>query len=190
MVTSVGLYLVFLGLVGVERIFELRLSKRNLARALAAGGRELGAGHFSVMAALHTLFLFSCAAEVIYFGRVFEPAIGFSALFVALAAQGLRYWAISTLGDRWNVRVVVAPGLPPVTGGPYKFLRHPNYVAVALEMIALPLIHSAWLTAILFSLANFAILAVRIRVEEQALGEEYARAFSSTPRFLPRRGRS
>jgi methyltransferase len=188
MVSSVWAYLAFLGALGLERLFELRLSKRNAAWVLAQGGREHGAGHFRVMALMHTAFLFACAAEVVLLRRPFVPAIGLPALVVALAAQGLRYWAISTLGKRWNVRIIVLPDAEPVTGGPYRYLRHPNYVAVVLELAAVPLIHGAWLTAVLFSLANAAVLFVRIRAEEEALGSRYARAFADKPRFLPSPG--
>jgi methyltransferase len=92
-------------------------------------------------------------------------------LLGVIAAQALRYWCIATLGPRWNVRVIVVPGMALATDGPYRFLRHPNYLAVVTEMIALPLVHTAWLTAIVFSLLNAAMLAVRIRVEEAALQE-------------------
>jgi methyltransferase len=90
-------------------------------------------------------------------------------LALVLAAQVLRWWCIGTLGNQWNTRVIVVPGLPLVTTGPYRRLRHPNYVAVAVEVFALPMVHTAWLTAVVFSLANLALMAVRIPVEERAL---------------------
>jgi methyltransferase len=110
-------------------------------------------------------------------------------LALALAAQVLRYWAIRTLGPRWNVRVIVVPGAPVVTGGPYRFLRHPNYVAVVVEGFAIPLIHGAWGTALVFSAANALLLVVRIRCEERALAAhcDYAARFGAAPRFVPRR---
>lgn len=185
MVTSVHLYLGFLALLGAERLFELALSKRNAARALAQGAIEVGQRHFRVMSVLHSLFLVSCAAEVYLLDRPFPGVWGFVALAFAVLAQALRYWAISTLGDRWNVRVIVMPGAGPVTGGPYRFVRHPNYVAVILELLVVPLIHGAWLTALTFSVANAALLYVRIRTEERALGETYAHAFEQHPRFIP-----
>jgi methyltransferase len=103
-----------------------------------------------------------------------------------LFAQGLRYWAVATLGDRWNVRVIVWPDSAPVTHGPYRWIRHPNYVAVIAEMALVPLIHGAYWTALAFSAGNAALLWVRIRVEEQALGESYSHAFGQRPRFIPR----
>ena len=100
-------------------------------------------------------------------------------------AQALRYWAIASLGEYWNTRIIVVPGLPPVTRGPYRFLRHPNYVAVVLELAAVPLIHGAWVTALVFSLGNALLLWVRIRAEETALGSAYAQTFADKPRFIP-----
>lgn len=165
-------YLAFLALLALERLFELWLSRRNARLSFARGAVELGRGHFPAMALLHTLFLFSCAAEVLFLHRAFPGAFGWAALGVALAAQGLRYWAIATLGSRWNVRVLVVPGEELVTGGPYRLLRHPNYLAVIAELLFVPLIHGAWLTALVFSFLNAALLRVRIQVEEQALGVE------------------
>ena len=185
MVSSSTGYLVFLGLLGAERLVELVLSRRNAARALARGGFETGQGHYRVMVVLHSLFLVACAAEVLGLGRPFPGAAGYVALGVALGAQALRYWAIASLGERWNTRIIVVPGVEPVTRGPYRFLRHPNYVAVVLELAAVPLIHGAWVTAVVFTLGNALLLRVRIRAEEAALGEAYARAFADRPRFLP-----
>lgn len=180
-------YLAFLALIGAERLAELALSRRNAARAFARGAIEVGQAHFRAMAAVHTLFLLSCAAEVLVLRRPFPGALGWAAAWGALAAQALRWWAIATLGDRWNVRVIVVPGDAPVTGGPYRYVRHPNYAAVALEMICVPLAHGAWATALVFSAANAALLAVRIPAEERALGAAWAERFAARPRFVPGR---
>ena len=190
MVISEALYLGFLGLLAAERIGELVISRRNAAWAFARGGVEAGRGHYPVMAAFHTLFLGACAGEVLLLGRSFPGALGWGALGAALAAQGLRYWAVQALGARWNTRVIVVPGLAPVTGGPYRLLRHPNYVAVAVEMAAVPLIHGAWWTAVVFSAGNALLLWVRVRAEENALGPGWEAAFAGRPRFVPevRRG--
>jgi methyltransferase len=187
---SVKLYLAFLGLVAIERVAELALSRRNAARAFARGAVEVGQRHFRVMSIFHTAFLIACAAEVLAFSRPFPVALGLVCLGGVIAAQALRYWAIAALGDRWNVRVIVVPGDAPVTRGPYRFLRHPNYLAVVLEMAFLPLIHGAYSTAILFSIGNAALLWVRIRAEELALGEAYAKAFEGRSRLIPGLGRS
>jgi methyltransferase len=178
--------LVFLSLLAGERLVELALARRNARAALQRGAFEVGRAHFRVMSAFHALFLVSCAAEAVLLHRPFPGALGFVALSGALAAQGLRYWTIAALGMRWNVRILVIPGLPPVTSGPFRFVRHPNYVAVILEMLCVPLIHGCWLTALVFSVGNAGLLWVRIRAEESALGSSYALAFAGKPRFLPR----
>jgi methyltransferase len=185
MVTSVQLYLGLLLAVALERGVELVLSARNARLARARGGVETGQGHYPVMAVFHGVFLLACALEVVLLHRPFPGAVGWVALAVVLAAQSLRYWAIATLGWRWNTRIVVVPGAAPVTGGPYRFVRHPNYVAVIAEMVALPLVHGAWLTALVFSLGNVWLLRVRIRAEEHALGAPWEQAFAGRPRFVP-----
>jgi methyltransferase len=163
-------YLLFLALTAIERMFELALSRKNAAWAFERGGIEAGREHFPVMKLLHTGFFAACALEVLLLDRPFLPALGFPMLGLALGAQALRYWAILSLGKRWNVRVITIPGMPLSTAGPYRYLRHPNYVAVVLEGIAIPLIHTAFLTAIGFSLLNGFLLQTRIRCEERALG--------------------
>jgi methyltransferase len=119
-------------------------------------------------------------AEVWAAGRPFVPALGWPMLAVVAAAQGLRWWCVATLGPRWNTRVIVVPGLPLVARGPYRWLRHPNYWAVTAEGLALPLVHGAWITAVVFTLLDAALLTVRIRCEEAALRSAAA----------PRRGRA
>jgi methyltransferase len=155
--------------VGLERLAELAVSKRHAAWAFAHGGQEFGRGHFPAMVALHTALLVGALAEVWMLERPFLPSLGWAALAVVLASQSLRWWCIATLGSQWNTRVIVVPGLPLVSRGPYRLLRHPNYVAVVLEGAALPLVHSAWITAALFTVLNAALLARRIQVEERAL---------------------
>jgi methyltransferase len=183
----VALYFVLIGLLALERLVELHLSRRHVAWALARGGKEFGHKHFTFMKVLHTAFLFSCAAEVFFLNRPFIPRLGFPMLGLALAAQALRYWAIFTLGPYWNVRVVVVPGATPVTEGPYRYLRHPNYLAVIVEGVAVPLIHTAWMTAVGFSLLNAVLLWTRIRCEEKALALHcsYDRHFGNRARFIP-----
>src|SRR3954464_3495293 len=117
------------------------------------------------MTIFHTAFLISCVAEPVLLNRDFPGVAGLVALIFALLAQSLRYWAISTLGERWNTRVIVMPGSQPITSGPYRFIKHPNYVAVVMELIAVPLVHGGWITALVFSIGNAALLVVRIREE-------------------------
>jgi methyltransferase len=186
MVSSQAIYFGFLGLLACERILELALSRRNARLAFSRGAVEAGHQHFRAMAIFHTLFLLSCVAEVLVFRRRFPGLLGIAAYLGAIGAQGLRYWTIFTLKERWNVRVIVFPNVMPVTSGPFRFMRHPNYLAVVVEMFCVPLAHGCWLTALVFSFANAALLAIRIRVEESALGAKYAAVFADRPRFLPR----
>jgi methyltransferase len=121
------------------------------------------------MVVLHTGFLLGCLAEVFLLDRPFLPALGWSMLAIVVAAQVLRWWCITTLGPRWNTRVVVIPGAPRINGGPYRLFSHPNYVAVVAEGIALPLVHTAWITALVFTILNAALLTRRITTENSAL---------------------
>lgn len=162
-------YVLLIIAVAVERLAELVVSRRNWAWSRARGGTEFGAGHYPVMVLLHTALLAGCLLEVAVLHRPFVPALGWPLLVVVLAAQGLRWWCITTLGHQWNTRVIVVPGAPRVTGGPYRWLRHPNYVAVVVEGIALPLVHTAWITALVFTMLNAALLRTRLRVENTAL---------------------
>jgi methyltransferase len=162
-------YVLLVAAVGVERLAELVVATRNARWAFAHGGVESGRGHYPVMAAMHTVFLVACIAEVAIADRPFLPWLGWPMLALVVASQALRWWCVATLGHQWNTRVIVVPGLPLVSGGPYRWLRHPNYVAVVVEVAALPLVHTAWVTALVFTLANAVVLAVRIPVEERAL---------------------
>jgi methyltransferase len=187
MVISQALYLGFLALLAVERGIELVISRENAKKAFAQGGFEVGRRHYAWMAAVHAMFFVCCAGEVVVLKRPFPGALGFIALCGALAAQALRYSAVSALGERWNVRIIVWPSRDPVTAGPYRFIRHPNYVAVIVELLAVPLVHGAFLSALFFSVCNAVLLTVRIREEERALGPAYAAEFAHHPRFIPKR---
>jgi methyltransferase len=162
-------YVLLIAAVGVERIAELIVSQRNLAWSRAHGGEEFGAGHYPAMVVLHTALLAGCLLETILLHRPFLPALGWPMLALVLAAQALRWWCITMLGHQWNTRVVVVPDAARITGGPYRFASHPNYVAVVVEGIALPLVHTAWITAVVFTALNGWLLTTRIRVENEAL---------------------
>ncbi|MGW6704071.1 isoprenylcysteine carboxyl methyltransferase family protein [Streptomyces sp. NPDC054956] len=162
-------YTALILLVIAERFAELSVARRNAAWSRARGGLEYGAGHYPAMVALHTALLLGCLAEPWAADRPSLPLLGWPALVLVLAAQGLRWWCISTLGPRWNTRVLIVPGLPLINRGPYRYLRHPNYLAVAVEGVALPLVHTAWVTSLGFTLLNAALLTVRIRCEDDAL---------------------
>ncbi|MBI3824590.1 MAG: hypothetical protein HY294_01170 [Candidatus Rokubacteria bacterium] len=170
MVSGLELYLGLVGAVAVERLVELVLARQNAAWSLARGGVEYGRGHYPWMVALHAGLLAGCVTEPFLITRTFDAVrFGVCAAVVAVA-QALRWWTIVTLGRRWNTRVIVIPGLPAVTGGPFRFSSHPNYLAVAVEVAALPLAGGAWVTALLGTALNAVLMAVRIPCEEAALG--------------------
>jgi len=170
-VVSAWLFTALVALVGVERVAELVVSNRHVAAAKAAGGVERGLGHYPVMVVLHTGLLIGAVVEVWATDRPFVPWLGWPMLALALGSQALRWWCIRTLGEAWSTRVVVVPGARLVGSGPYRWLRHPNYLAVVVEGFALPLVHTAWVTAVIFTLADAALLRVRIRCEDAALRE-------------------
>lgn len=163
------IYWVLLAVIGCERVCELAVSARHASALLARGGAESGRGHFPVMVTLHTALLLGCLVEPLAFGRTFDPALGWPMIGVVVAANGLRWWCIRTLGQRWTARVIVLAGEPLVRSGPYRWLSHPNYAAVVIEGAALPLAGSAWITACVFTVANAALLTVRLRCETRAL---------------------
>jgi methyltransferase len=165
----VGWYIALVALVAVERIAELVVSKRNERWSREHGGVEAGAGHYPFMVVLHTGLLVACVLEVWLASRPFLPVLGWTMFAVVLASQALRWWCIATLGHQWNTRIFVVPGLGRVTGGPYKYFAHPNYVAVVAEGAALPLVHTAWITALVFTVLNAGLLRLRISTENRAL---------------------
>lgn len=167
--TGEVLFTLLVAAVALERLAELVVSRRNAAWSLANGGVETGQRHYVVMVLLHTGLLAGALVEVWWRRPDFVPLLGATMLTAVLASQALRWWCITTLGRRWNTRVIVVPGLPLVSRGPYRMLSHPNYVAVVVEGLALPLVHSAWITALVFTGVNAALLTVRIRVEQAAL---------------------
>ncbi len=172
----VGTRLLFLGFVaalGVQRLFELRLSRRNERQMRQRGGREHTPETYRWIVTLHAAWFAAMLLEVFSGRRKFHPrlaALGFS-LFAA--GQALRLSAIRTLGWRWSTRVMTVPGDARVQHGIYRYIRHPNYLGVELEILAVPLLHSAYLTSAVFGVANVLLLYDRIRREEQALEEAH-----------------
>jgi methyltransferase len=163
------LFTVLVVLVALERLVELAVSKRNLRWSKEHGGVEYGHSHYPYMVALHVFLLVGCLVEVWVWQKPLIPALSIAMLVLVIASQALRWWCIATLGKRWNTLVVIVPGMPRVTGGPYRWLSHPNYVAVVIEGIALPMVGFAWVTALVFTILNIPLLAVRLRVENAAL---------------------
>jgi len=169
--------------VVAERLLELAFSSRNARRAFARGGKESGRALYPWMVAFHAAFLGAFAVGAL--GGDGPRPVAPAPLAVVGFAYALRLWAVLSLGDRWNTRVIVVPGEPPVTRGPYALLRHPNYLAVVLEVGFLPLALGLWRTAVAFSAVNALLLAARVRDEERALGPGWEKAFAGKGRFLP-----
>ena len=162
-------FTILLFLVAFERIIELVISKRNLKWSFAQGGIEFGRPHYKYMVVIHLFLLAGSLVEVWVFKPHLNMAFCGTMFLLAIASQGLRSWCISTLGQRWNTLVVIIPGLPAITRGPYKWFKHPNYVAVVVEGFALPLVGFAWRTALIFSILNFFVLKARLKCENAAL---------------------
>lgn len=157
-------------LIGVQRLWELRRARRNSDIAMKQGGREVGAEHYWMFFVLHGGWLLGMQIEAALRHYAMIPWLSAVAVIVFVAAEVLRAWAISSLGVQWNTRIIIVPGWSRVVSGPYAFMSHPNYVAVALELISVPLIIGAWYTAIIATVVNAVILlAVRIPAEERAL---------------------
>ena len=160
---------VFLALLAAERMVEVALARRNERIVRALGAVETGAALTAVITAFHAAWFLAFAAEILL--RRPEPPLGPVPPFAALLIlQAARYRCIAALGARWNIKVLTVPGLPPVTSGPYRFLRHPNYVVVALETALYPALLGCFLTALLATPANLLLLRARIRQEDRALG--------------------
>jgi methyltransferase len=162
-------YAGLVGLVAAARLVELSVSRRNVRRLRERGAVEVGSAHYPWMVLVHAAFLIACPLEVFLLDRPWIAPLGATMLVLLAAAMAARYWVIATLGGRWSTRVLCLPGVPLVRRGPYRFLRHPNYAAVVVEMGALPLVHGAWWTAAVFGIANALVLRERIAVENAAL---------------------
>ena len=181
-------YLALLGLVGLERLVELRISRRNQLKLEKLGVRKITEPYFRWMVFVHAGVLACAAAEVLLLHRLLIPslAIAMAALFVF--ANALRWWVIRILAGHWNVEVMASSRVGVVTSGPYHWVRHPNYVAVVIELFSLPMIHTAWLTALAGTLANLEILRRRLRVEDGVLMADpsYRSTMGGKPRFVPK----
>ena len=155
--------ILILGLVTVQRLAELWLAERNRGRLLDQGAVEFGAGHYALIVGVHAAWL----AALWWWAPGRPISIPLLAAFVAL--QAARVWIIATLGERWTTRIIVLPDAPLVTRGPYRFVDHPNYIVVVLEIAVLPLVFGLWQIAVIFSLLNAAVLTIRIGAENRAL---------------------
>lgn len=184
---SVYLYLSLLAAVGVLRLVELRISRRHQAQMLSQGAVRVPERHFKWIVAVHTGVLVGAALEVVLLHRPFLPLLAATMFVVFIASNLMRFWVVRTLGNLWSVQVMDSTRIGVVTTGPFRFVRHPNYTGVILEMISLPLIHTAWVTALATSAVYSIVLTLRIRAEERVLmgHPEYRAAMGHKPRFLP-----
>jgi methyltransferase len=181
-------FLVLLACVGLERVVELAVSRRHQHELANCGARKHRDPQYGWMVTLHVMVLAGAAAEVTLLRRPFIWWLAFPALLLFVLATLLRWWVIRTLGIHWNTEVMDSASLGVVSGGPFRWIRHPNYLGVFVELIALPLIHTAWLTAIFAAAGNAWVLRNRLRIEERLLEAvpAYRATMSAKPRFLPK----
>jgi len=185
---STTLYLLLLALVTLTRLAELQISRHHQRELTRRGIEKQADPGFRWMVALHTAVLAGAAVEVVTLHRPFLPALAAMMAVLFILATALRWWAIRVLGAHWNVEVMNSGRLGVITGGPFRWVRHPNYLAVFVEMAALPLMHCAWITATAAIAGNFLILRHRLHIEEPVLesNPSYRLAMAGKPRFLPK----
>lgn len=184
---SVIAYLTLLVIVALLRLVELRISRRHQLVMVSRGAAKVEEPRFRWMVVLHTAVLIGAAVEVVFLKRPFIPPLAAVMFVIFLAANGVRWWVIRTLGEHWNVQVMDSTRLGVISSGPFRFVRHPNYAAVFTEMLALPLIHTTWITALAGTLAHIVVLSQRLSTEERVLfaNPDYRAAMGGKPRFLP-----
>jgi methyltransferase len=188
MTVSVVIYTLFLAAVGLGRLVEMGISRRHQRDLAARGATKVAEPHFRWMVLLHGGVLAAAALEVWLLARPFIPGLAAPMLALFVLSNVLRWWVIRTMAGHWNVQVIDSLELGVVTDGPFRWIRHPNYLAVFVELLTVPLIHTAWLTALLGSLAHIWVLRQRLAVEETVLlaNSDYRAAMGHKPRFLPR----
>jgi methyltransferase len=171
----------------IQRLAELIVAKQNEKWMKNHGGVEFGQKHYRVMVGLHSLFFLFFMGEVSYFKKELSPIWPLLVTFFILTQAG-RVWALTSLGRYWNTKIIVLPNAKAIVKGPYKYLRHPNYVIVTLEFIIIPLLFQAYLSCIVFSLLNIWILSIRIPEEEEALTKltTYSQSLGQARRFFPK----
>jgi methyltransferase len=184
---SVIAYLGLLLVVALLRVYELLISRRHQREMVARGAQKVDDPRFRWMVLLHTCVLLGSALEVVFLHRPFYPVLAATCFAVFVAANVVRWWVIRTLGEHWNVQVINSTRMGVVTEGPFRYVRHPNYAAVFVEMLMLPLIHCAWITAFAGSAAHIVVLSQRLATEERVLFSDarYREAMSGKPRFVP-----
>jgi len=184
---SVRAYLGLLLVVALLRLYELLISRRHQREMLAHGAQKVADPRFRWMVFLHTSVLVGAALEVVFLHRPFYPVFAAVCFAIFVAANVVRWWVIRTLGEHWNVQVMNSTGMGVITDGTFRYVRHPNYAAVFVEMLVLPLMHCAWITAALGSAAHIAVLSQRLATEERVLFSDarYREAMAGKPRFVP-----
>jgi methyltransferase len=180
-------FLALLLAVALLRLFELRVSRRHQEELIARGATKVNKPQFRWVVLVHSLVLIGAALEVVLLRRPFFPLLAALMFAIFLASNAVRLWVVRTMGQHWNVQVMDSTRLGVVTSGPFRFVRHPNYAAVFAEMFSLPLIHTAWITAVVASVAYAGAISQRISVEESVLfaNPDYRAAMAGKPRFLP-----
>jgi methyltransferase len=184
---SVRRFLALLAGVALLRAAELLVSRANQRALLAQGAAKPADPHFIWMVLVHAGVIIGAAIEVVWLRRQSQPLLAAAAGTLFVAANVVRWWVIYAMGRHWNVQVMDSRALGIVSTGPFRFVRHPNYAAVFVELTALPLVHTAWLTAILGSLGHAWVLSKRIALEDAVLlaDAEYRRLMAHKPKFLP-----
>lgn len=184
---SVIAFLGLLVLVAALRIVELQISRRHQREMISHGAAKVEEPRFRWMVLLHTAVLLGAALEVVFLKRPFIPMLAAIMFAIFLVANIVRWWVIRTLGNHWNVQVMDSTRLGVISTGPFRYVRHPNYAAVFAEMLSLPLIHTAWITALVGAIAHIVVLTQRLSTEENVLlaNPEYRTAMGNKPRFIP-----
>ncbi|MEH7255579.1 isoprenylcysteine carboxyl methyltransferase family protein [Neobacillus niacini] len=180
-------FFLFISVIIIQRLIELMIARKNEKWMKEQGALEFGTNHYPFIVLMHSLFFLVLVFEKIAFSRELSPIWPLLAA-VFIFAQLMRVWAISSLGRYWNTKIIVLPNVDVVRKGPYRFIKHPNYLVVSIELLVVPLFYGAYVTACLFTLLNILMLSVRIPAEERALREltEYEGSFEKCNRFLPK----
>ncbi len=181
-------YICLLVLVGIERLGEVAVSRHNQSKMRAQGAQKIREPHFPWLVAFHTVVLIAAGLEVLLLNRPLIPALAIAMLALFILSNLIRYWVIYLLADLWNIQIMDSGRIGIITSGPYRWVRHPNYVGVVLEVFSLPMIHTAWITAVAGTLGYFEILRRRIKIEDQVLmaNPAYREAMGDKPKFFPR----
>jgi methyltransferase len=181
-------YISLLVLVGIERLVEVGVSRRNQRRMFEQGVRKIPEPHFPWLILFHAIVLICAGLEVLFLHRPMIPALAISMFALFVLSNLLRWWVIRLLADLWNVQIMDSARVRIVTSGPYRWIRHPNYVGVMMEVFSLPMIHTAWITALVGTALYMDILRRRLRIEDSVLMADpaYRLAMGDKPRFFPR----